>query len=301
MTRKIAVVLVVVACASVLARATSFTFSPQNGNSGYWSNQNDWAPNGVPGAGDSATIPTGKTCIVSSQNESITTLTVASGAVVRISGKDLTLALYNSTEPSISLSGKIEMEKPSSVTPRILVSGVLTFSGAGSIEASAADSLGPAEISGTSTTTRVVDLDLVTVHGHVHFKEYLELRNGYYTVDCADDTMFFGTLAFPVWPDYPYVFVGGQLEMNVTDGTIRFGSAVTDDNYVSLAGKFYVHSGLLEFTTYGWYLDTWATFGIYGGELKYGDQVGMGAWGGFSFEGGQIRLGQDSTVVFDEL
>ncbi|TWT44822.1 hypothetical protein RAS1_12400 [Phycisphaerae bacterium RAS1] len=298
MKSKLSIALILLAAVD-LATATDYTFQPQSGNSGTWSVNGNWTPNGRPGTGDTATIPTGKTCIVSSQNEAITTLTIASGAVVRVSGRDLTLVSYGSTQPAISLSGKIEMEKPSSVMPRLLVSGTLTFSGDGSIQASVADNLGPAEVTGTDVSTRVVDFGTVTVRGSIQFTEYLNLRDGFFVVDCADDTMLFGTLSTPT--EFSYILLSGEPAATVSDGTIRFGTAITHYAYTTIEGKFYVQGGLMEFTRYGFHVSSYIGFEVSDGELKFGDQAGVGAWNGIDFSGGQIRLGGNATAVFGDL
>lgn len=62
--------------------ATSYTFAPQNENSGYWHVSSDWSPNGRPTAADDATIPAGTTCRVTDAEACFKLTVAASGGSV---------------------------------------------------------------------------------------------------------------------------------------------------------------------------------------------------------------------------
>lgn len=71
------------AWAALGANATVFTFNPE-GTEGRWHVPRNWQPPGTPGLGDTAIIPTGKTCVVIGSEGSIGELIIQSGAMVRV-------------------------------------------------------------------------------------------------------------------------------------------------------------------------------------------------------------------------
>ncbi|TWT45524.1 hypothetical protein RAS1_19500 [Phycisphaerae bacterium RAS1] len=69
------------------AYATNFTFAVTSGD---WNNANNWTPpTGPPSQNDQATIPSGKTCLVTQTGHQIAKLVVEEGGVVGMVGGTL--------------------------------------------------------------------------------------------------------------------------------------------------------------------------------------------------------------------
>ncbi|TWT43724.1 hypothetical protein RAS1_01230 [Phycisphaerae bacterium RAS1] len=141
--KRASIIPLVLTMTAVTAYATDFTFAVTAGD---WSQTENWSPAGRPGSGDTATILNGQTCRVENSNEAAFAVTVNSGGVLAIKGKDLSIAYSASNTQRVTVNGRIEFSKPSSVTPRLVVNSSVKLGGNGSLQASLFDSLGPAII-----------------------------------------------------------------------------------------------------------------------------------------------------------
>lgn len=103
------------------AHATNYTFTATSGD---WNVQTNWSPNGTPTFGDTATIPSGKTCKIADANQSCTSIVIQSGGTFGLESRDLTLSAG-----SVSNAGTFYFDNTGGGTPRVLLTGNITFQG----------------------------------------------------------------------------------------------------------------------------------------------------------------------------
>lgn len=93
------------------AYAVNYTFDPPGTTMiGEWSVQSNWFPTGRPAAGDSITIPSGHTCLVSSDDQAVRNVTIGGGAAALVvRNKTLTIGAAGQVS-TVTLNGPIRLE-----------------------------------------------------------------------------------------------------------------------------------------------------------------------------------------------
>lgn len=215
------------------ASATSYSF---NVSSGSWKTSTNWAPNGVPGAGDIVTINSSQTC-TSGGNIAALRVTVATGGTLVVeTGDDLAVS------SKINLDGDINFESGASLT----VSGSsFSIAGSGALNASAGSSLGPATIDDGGSTILEVWSGIVLKGSFTILTDKLDLQ-GELRVDNASDTMYLGGTT----GDYLEMVTGKTGTITVSDGEFRVRRVQWSGvvGFVGATGSFDVSGGTLRFT-----------------------------------------------------
>ncbi|TWT44159.1 hypothetical protein RAS1_05670 [Phycisphaerae bacterium RAS1] len=290
MKRQFLAIFLVAICTSRVG-ATDFTFQVTSGD---WSTSNNWSPSGHPSSADTVTILNGQTCRVENANEAAFAITVNSGGVLAIKGKDLSIAYSASNTQRVTVNGRIEFSKPSSVTPRLVVNSSVKLGGNGSLQASLFDSLGPAiiEVVGNHDYRLTVESPLL-VRGSFSITSPCILDNSsLFLVDEEDDTMLIGPLSTPQY----YVQVSGfEGEYRVNKGTLRFGGAnlcfyETGENLV-----LNTDGGTTNVSQYAGTCGIPAELKLLSGLLDF--DVDALALNGITFTGGQLRAAPDVEVT----
>ncbi|TWT45189.1 hypothetical protein RAS1_16110 [Phycisphaerae bacterium RAS1] len=269
------------------AFATDYTF---NVTSGDWGNQNNWNPQFVPSSGDTATIPNGRTCNVANANQTCGKVTVDSGGTLKVTARDLTISSSGPSGARLVINGDLKLEKSGSTLGRLLFSGFdVEVTGSGTISA-LADNGGGGAIVGDTTYLLKVGSGFPIV-GSIVFLVGVE-NNGNILVNDANDQLDFGDMQTGT----RYTLRGAGI-IEAAAGTIRFGRVQFkgDRPALSLA----VTGGEMRLTTYGYYVDTWNTFYVFGGTLAL--EKALTSKGGLDFEGGQIVVSGDAVAVFEYL
>ncbi|TWT43671.1 hypothetical protein RAS1_00700 [Phycisphaerae bacterium RAS1] len=268
-----------------VALASDFTFTATSGD---WGTPSNWDPASVPSTGDAATIPNGKTCSVGNANQTCGKVTVDSGGTLKVTARDLTISSSGPSGARLVVNGDLKLEKPSSTVGRIVFSGFeVEVSGSGTISA-LADNGGGGTIVGDGTYLFKVG-STVTMVGSIVFLTGVE-NNGYMHVNDSNDQMDFGDMT--VSSRFTLRGTGG---IAVSAGTVRFGRVEFKDSFPGVSLE--VTGGEMRLTTYGYYVDTFASFHINGGTLTL--QKSLTNKGGLEFRGGQIDVSADVIAVFE--
>lgn len=296
-------VLVVIAPFAAPALADTYTF---NVTSGDWDIDTNWHPtDGPPDGDDTAIIPNGKTCIVASDHQRAELIDVQSGGTLVIDGKDLTLPAAASSSVNQLINGTLQFKN----SGRIVCETedeyyTLRLSGAGSINASDASTLGPGSIVTASTNNYDADVlidDNLTVKGSVTFDIVGVLYvDGALIVDDAHDVMNVG--AAP--PGNATGLISGEGLLQCSAGLLRvrrmhleggFAGTIHATGGNTVAGRIHFSEyGVAHFTVYGYILvDS-------GGTLEIASWLFEHLAGGcFSVTGGTIKLNEDAHAWFN--
>lgn len=259
---------------------TDYTFTGDHNDQ--WTERLNWIPNtDYPKGPDSATIPSGKTCVVSQQDAEIRTLTV--DGTLGVEGWKLT------TWYRLTVNGTLYMKDGAAGNTATLFTGPnLIIAGTGAIDASKPD-YGPALIEGNSEHRRdlVVNAGL-TLKGSIQIREVKLENNATFLVDHADDVMDIGVdsdLAMDV---------SGSGTFKVTAGLLKFRSTRLVWTFV---GWCRVTGGIMRFTDEMAFAISQGRFTVTGGILDIDDFLGTN--GSLSFSGGKIELAAGKSAVFE--
>ncbi|TWT41192.1 hypothetical protein RAS1_38860 [Phycisphaerae bacterium RAS1] len=155
--------LLVCVAASSTAAATSYTFTANGNASGDWGDQQNWSPStGYPIVGDTATIPNGKTCLVEQANQRCLTVTVNSGGILLVKGRNLTI------DSGMQINGDLQLKEVSNVLGRIYFESDIQLSGSGKVDARVANGLGRGEFLGSGSAYVYIGSSLSVV-GSLNF------------------------------------------------------------------------------------------------------------------------------------
>ena len=123
--------IVVLATAGVAVGQTAYLFVPQNGTSGEWSTSSNWSPTGTPGYLDSATIPSGKTCNISTSSADIDSVTV--NGTLHISERSLTIHGGSNSTSTVNGTLSFNVVSGAAQRPELLLNTSIRIDGTGLI------------------------------------------------------------------------------------------------------------------------------------------------------------------------
>ncbi len=272
--------LLVCACAS--ASATDYTFVATSGD---WNDPENWYPDDhKPSLGDTATIPSGHTCIVGEADQSADAVTVASGATLRIDNRRLSIDADGGT--GLTVNGTVEFKNTATLTTL----SSLTVAGSGSLT-----TLSGAE--GWVGTVLEDSSVWITIQSGLTFKGTFKFRanihnDGILAVDSASHDMEIGEADGSGWT----VVVNGSGKFRATAGQLRFGHSAP--SCTAEAAQLVVNGGTLRFYDMeGLWIVPW-TVQVSAGTLWFDDS--FTCTGTLDFSGGVIKVAQDKAAAFGD-
>ncbi|MCG3126985.1 MAG: hypothetical protein CHACPFDD_01841 [Phycisphaerae bacterium] len=200
---------------------TTYTFIATSGS---WDNTGNWSPNGKPGAGDEAIIPSGKTCRIENEDAAVKLMQIA--GTLGLEGYSLTLG-DTDADSSLNLTGTIYFNKPSTEVPELLIYNTITTTGSGTITARVVDSPGDEGVIGDADSP--ANSGLVVGNGTIlvgSLTILVDITNrGTIHVNHGSDTLVLGGSEAP--PTNAFVGDDGNLEVS-GGGTVRINAMEVD-------------------------------------------------------------------------
>lgn len=261
---------------------TDYTFTGNHNDQ--WSERLNWDPDDdYPKNGDTATIPNGKTCVISSEDADVDEVTVDAGGTLGLEGKTLTM---NNPGLDLTVNGTLYMKKVGGNTPIIDIGSGLHIGGTGTIDASKPD-YGPGLIEGGGLTSFTVNAS-VTLKGSLQIRDLALHNKGMLLVDHADDVMDIGV-------DSTFdVAVSENGTFKVTAGLLKFRNAHLTEFFV---GRCLVEGGIMRFTDEVAFGANKANFTVAGGILDIEDFFISN--GSLNFTSGKIKVAAGRVAVFE--
>ncbi|TWT41140.1 hypothetical protein RAS1_38330 [Phycisphaerae bacterium RAS1] len=261
--------------------ATSYTFTANGGASGDWNSAMNWSPStGYPGSGDTAIIPNGKTCLVEQSNQTCSTVNINSGGILLVKGRDLAI------ESEMQINGDLQFKSVNNVPGRILKSSAITLSGAGLVDARAANSLGRGEFNGSGGYL-TIGSDL-TVTGSIDFNCSINV-NGTIKAD-GTDTMNVGVTRHASVNGQGNFIADGESEIAFLDADLTPGFTTTR--------KLWVKAGTIRLSSTAdcnnaiWWI-------VIDGGGKFVVETDALFVSALTFSSGKIRVAAEKTFVVD--
>lgn len=229
----LAFTLVVLVTTVVPAFGTDYTFDPEFGTEGDWSNVQNWIPIGDPTVGDTVTIPNGLTCLIANYSEAMDRVDIAEGGTLILGPNPefgiRVLAIHgDENDMGGTIDGLFFFRQGDGLRPFLRWDDNVTLDGTGRISGRE-----PGEASGgviyaldmaPTGETLTIGADLV-VQGEIMFVGDFVI-NGTVKIDHADDKDNFGELS--TYQD-PSDF-SGTGEIVVSAGTLQFGHCTFGDS-----------------------------------------------------------------------
>lgn len=202
-----------------IAIAETFTFAEVENPT--WDDRINWLPiGGPPGAGDTAIIPSGETCIVRDANQAAKIIQVS--GTLGIEGKALVIGDTPGSTTTSTLDGTIYFKKVGSVVGRLEIEGTITMNGTGGLITAKADDgreglIKPKIADQFAVPKILVVTSDITITGTIKIISGLEL-NGTAVVDDSNDVMTLGETAGMVWGGS---FIKGSGAFEVSAGLLQ--------------------------------------------------------------------------------
>ncbi|MGE0481158.1 MAG: hypothetical protein AB7Q17_11865 [Phycisphaerae bacterium] len=282
-----------------MSYATSYTFQPSSGD---WNTPEHWDPTGVPGVGDTATIPDGKTCVIAAANQACSQITIAAGGTHGVVGKDLSMQTSGGLSSQIKIHGTMYFDEASSVVPRLmLVSNTTIFADSGSsgvVTARATDGYGPGIIRPTSSSVTLTVGQGITMRGSLRFNATstleltIDLDHSTATIQTnhASDTLDIGEVA----DVGERVILIGDGKLDCSAGSLRIGYAASGSQF-STTGRVLISGGTFQVSQYALFANVNAKLELSGGVLDIDSPTSF--IGDFVCAGGKLKVAPDVAFV----
>ena len=272
--------------ATAPALADSFTFNVTNG---VWNEASNWSPtSGPPAAGDTAEIPTGRTCRVEDDDQACKTLEVY--GTLKVDDKTLTIDADGSGY--LDVDGTVEFLQSATLE----VPENLSCSGDGTIQAIDGGTVTIDADNGTGYAWLIIEE--LTFKGSIEVLAYIRFdATVKFVVDDADDDMEIGQADSGGLATTVYIQGDGNFE--VSAGSLRFGKSAPDIGECNpFDGKMKVSGGTMQVTSYA--QTAWGNckpnVEVSGGTLSISQS--FGTKGTLIFSGGTITVAQDKLGIF---
>ena len=217
-----------------VAIAADLTFTGNGSASGVWNDPLNWDGAETPEAGDTATIPNGKTCNVTSANQVADSVTVDAGGKLVIPDKNLTIGT-TSGATTTTINGVLEFEDGGSAGTRseLRLEANVTITGSGAIQTVVGEVGDITRQATAAVATFTGTLDLI---GSLDFNIDVNLgADVQLIVNNASDSMTFGTGSFTF-------DLLGSGDVNVSAGSLIFDRTDLE----SFTGDFNLSGGEIE-------------------------------------------------------
>lgn len=243
-------ILTTIAVNSLYAGNFSFTAAAEGGTNGDWDVPGNWNPLGPPDAGDTATIPSGKTAFVEDADAVVDS--ISNAGTVEIIDRTLTLG-SGSSATTTNGGGTIRFKDVTSARESVLkieddttLSGILIITDAGKV----------GKVTWADAKTDEVTLATVDIEGSIHFFINADSTRADFNVFDTADEMLIGPDADPDSNDAnfnAYTMTGNvdffvqegellvqRMDINGVSGTLATGrSTFTTSNSVSTEILYY--------------------------------------------------------------
>jgi hypothetical protein len=274
------------------ALGDTFTFNKTND---VWDDPNNWDPaGGPPGTGDTAIIPSDKTCRVEDANQAAEIIQVS--GTLGIVGRTLTLGKV-SNDTTSTVNGAVYFEESGGRDATLAVIRFVTIDGSGTLTAKADDSR-EGVVDNASVTAGLILGPEMTLTGTFLIDTSLELeRDGedyaVVVVNDADDTVTLGKLLA-----IDEVDISGQGQFQISAGSLIIKSVTFDDPTPKwvLSGTGEIE--LVDVGNPGWspFTQLHVPIQMSGGTLTVDDDLGTTA--SCMFSGGTITVKNGNVAEF---